>query len=355
MNAVVDTPAEAPRAAGAGHVHPVHRFRWLLRREFWEHKGGFLWAPLVAGGISLLLSAMGMVLAMVAARGKVPQDAHISLDDGTSIQINGMDLGMLTSQLGHEELARLGDGIDVTLILASSWPFIVLAFVMFFYCLGALYDERRDRSVLFWKSLPLSDASTVLSKVVSAILVAPLLATLAAIATLFGFLALISVVTMFYGGNPATLLWGPASPVVLSLQYLSVIPVYALWALPTVGWLMLCSAWARSKPFLWAIMIPLFAGIFVAWLEFLGVYDDLTWPFFKNIVLRMLTSVFPMTFLDLDYLQHLDFDVPGAARNILNPVNVYRNLASANLWIGAAAGAAMIFGAIRLRRWRDEG
>ena len=74
MNAVVDTPAEAPRAAGAGHVHPVHRFRWLLRREFWEHKGGFLWAPLVAGGISLLLSAMGMVLAMVAARGKVPPE-----------------------------------------------------------------------------------------------------------------------------------------------------------------------------------------------------------------------------------------------------------------------------------------
>ncbi|WP_238346110.1 hypothetical protein [Luteimonas saliphila] len=355
MNAVADTLPDAPRPAGAGHIHPTHRFRWLLRREFWEHKGGFLWAPLVAGGISLLLSAMGIVMAMVAARGNIPHDAKISLGDGSQIQVNGLDLGMLTSQLGHEDLARLGDGIDMTLILASSWPFVVLAFVMFFYCLGALYDERKDRSVLFWKSLPLSDGSTVLSKVASAALVAPLLATLAAIATLFGFLALISVVVLFYGGNPLTLLWGPASPLVLSAQYIAAIPVYALWAMPTIGWLMLCSAWARSKPFLWAIMIPLFAGIFVGWLEFLGVLDDATWPFFKHVVLRMLTSVFPMTWMDLQYLEQVDFDVPGAARNLMNPVGVYRNLANANLWIGVAAGAAMIFGAIRLRRWRDEG
>src|SRR5690606_15944162 len=154
---------------------------------------------------------------------------------------------MLTSRMGHEELARLGDGIDLTLIMASGWPFLVLAFVVFFYCLGALYDERRDRSVLFWNSLPLSAGETVLSEVASAVLVAPLLATIASILTMFGFLVLVSLVVLFYGGNPVTLLWGPASPLLLSLQYLAAIPVYALWALPTVGWLLLCSSWARSK------------------------------------------------------------------------------------------------------------
>ncbi len=355
MNAVVDTATDVPRPGGAAHVHPTHRFRWLLRREYWEHKGGFLWAPLIAGATSLLLTAMGLVIAMVAARGHWPDSTNITLDGGRQVQINGLDLGMLTSQLGHGDLAKLGDGLDLTLILASSWPFVVLAFVMFFYCLGALYDERKDRSVLFWKSLPLSDTSTVLSKVASAALVAPLLATLASIATMFGFLMLISLVVLVYGGNPVTLLWGPSSPLLISAQYLAAIPVYALWAMPTIGWLMLCSAWAKSKPFLWAIMIPLFAGIFVGWLEFLGVYDDVTWPFFKNIVLRMLTSVFPMTWMDLQYLEHVDFDSPGAARNLMNPIGVYRNLANANLWIGVAAGAAMIFAAIRLRRWRDEG
>jgi ABC-2 type transport system permease protein len=337
------------------HVPAARRFGWLLRREFWEHKGGFLWAPLVAGAVSLLLSAMGIVIAMVAARDSIPEDVDISLDTGTRIQLNGMDLGMLTSQLGHQDLARLGDGIDLTLILASGWPFVVLGFVMFFYCLGALYDERKDRSVLFWKSLPLSDSSTVLSKVASVLLVAPLIATVASILTMFGFLLLISLVVLFYGGNPVQLLWGPASPALISLQYIAAIPVYALWAMPTIGWLMLCSSWARSKPFLWAIMIPLFAGIIVAWLQFLGVFEDAAGPFFRNIVLRSLTSIFPMTFMDLEYLQSVDFDVPGAARNLMNPVGVYRNLASLQLWAGVAAGVAMIIAAIRLRRWRDEG
>src|SRR5690606_32386321 len=183
MNAAPQSLSDSPRPATAAHVPAARRFGWLLRREFWEHKGGFLWAPLVAGAVSLLLSAMGIVIAMVAARDSMPEDVDISLDTGTRIQINGMDLGMLTSQLGHQDLARLGDGIDLTLILASGWPFVVLGFVMFFYCLGALYDERKDRSVLFWKSLPLSDSSTVLSKVASVLLVAPLIATIASILT----------------------------------------------------------------------------------------------------------------------------------------------------------------------------
>ncbi|MGJ4802102.1 hypothetical protein [Luteimonas sp. SDU82] len=354
MNAAAHTLTEATRPAGAAHVTPGRRFGWLLRREYWENRGGFLWAPFVAGGVSLLLSTMGIVLAMVAAGRNVPHDAHISLDDGTRIQINGMDLNMLTSQLGHEELAQLGAGLDLTLLLASSWPFIVLAFVLFFYCLGSLYDERKDRSVLFWKSLPLSDTQTVLSKLASATLVAPLLAILAAIATLFGFLLLISLVVLFYGGNPVELLWGPASPLKIALLYLVGLPVYALWAMPTIGWLMLCSAWAKSKPFLWAIMIPLFAGIFVGWLEFLGVFDDMTWPFFKNVVFRSLTSVFPLTYLDIQMLAGMD-ETPAALRELISPVSMYRNLGSVNLWIGVVAGAAMIFAAIRLRRWRDEG
>jgi ABC-2 type transport system permease protein len=147
MNAAADTLSDAPRPADAHHARPTRPFAWLLRREYWENRGGFLWAPFVAGGISLLLSAMGIVLAMVAAGRNMPAEAHVTLDDGTQIQINGMDLGMLTSKLGHEELARLGEGLDVTLLLASGWPFIVLAVVLFFYCLGCLYDERKDSTV----------------------------------------------------------------------------------------------------------------------------------------------------------------------------------------------------------------
>src|SRR5690606_39463443 len=145
-----------------------------------------------------------------------------------------------------------------------------------------------------------SDGETVLSKVASAVLVAPLLATIASILTMFGFLVLVSLVVLFYGGNPVTLLWGPASPLLLSLQYLAAIPVYALWALPTVGWLLLCSSWARSKPFLWAVVLPLLAGRVGAGLAFPGAVGEATWSCFRTAVARRRTRLCPTTLSDLE-------------------------------------------------------
>ncbi|WP_411831932.1 hypothetical protein [Pseudoxanthomonas mexicana] len=347
MNAVATPRASAPVP------HPTHRLRLLLRREFWEHKGGFFWAPLVTGGIFLLLSVMGIVVGLVAAR-KIPNDARVNLESG-SFQINGLDLSLLTSQLSAENLRELGEALDVSLFMASTWPMIVLAFVVFFYCLGSLYDERKDRSVLFWRSLPVSDAETTLSKVLSATLVAPLLAILAGVVSMFGFLIVISLVVLFHGGNPLTLLWGPASPLRVSGQLLAAIPVYAIWALPAVGWLMLCSAWARSKPFLWALMIPLFAGIFVSWFDLMQFFDQGSGWFWKHVVARLLLSVVPGS--DIFY-RGADFALLSGAQSIHQLISLkvtYGALARPETWIGAVAGVAMILGAIRLRRWRDDG
>jgi len=344
MNAVVDTrtPIAAP--------HPTHKFRLLLRREFWEHKGGFFWAPLVAGAISLLLTAMALVVAEVAAR-KALRDGDLQIDG--HVVVNGLDLGALTRNMSAKDMHELAGGIDLSLLASSSWPLIVLGFVVFFYCLGALYDERKDRSVLFWKSLPVSDGETVLSKVASATVVAPVLAVAAALLTMFGFLVVVSVVVLAHGGNPWVLLWGPGSPLKMATQLLLSIPVYALWALPTVGWLMLCSAWARSKPFLWAIMIPVFSGIFVTWFDLMHAFNlESTW-FWKNVVARVLLSVFPGSWFSLARFE--DVDGPAAVREVINLGSTYSVLATPHVWIGALIGAAMIFGAIRLRRYRDEG
>ena len=330
------------------------KLRLLLRREFWEHKGGFFWAPLVAGGIFLLLSLMGIVVGEIAAR-RIPNDAQINVEGG-SFKVNGLDLGMLTEKLSATDLIEVGQALDVSLFMASTWPLIVLAFVVFFYCLGSLYDERKDRSVLFWKSLPVSDTETVLSKVASATLMAPVMATVAGVITMIGFLALISVVVLIHGGNPYTLIWGPASPLQIGAQLLASIPVYAVWALPTVGWLMLCSSWARSKPFLWALMIPLFAGIFVTWFDLMHFFNlDAGW-FWKHIVARGLLSTVPGS----DLLYRGDDLVVASdgienVRNMLSIPNTYAAFLRPETWIGAVAGVAMIIGAIRLRRWRDEG
>jgi ABC-2 type transport system permease protein len=355
MNAVIETHAPSPQRMAP---HPTHKFKLLLRREFWEHKGGFFWAPIWAGAISLLLTLMALIVGEVAARRAI--DAGTLHGDSLSangININGLDLGALTSKMDAEGMRNLAGGIDLAALTSSLWPMVVLGFVVFFFCLGSLYDERKDRSVLFWKSLPLSDRDTVLSKAASALVVAPALAVAAAIASMFGFLALVSVLVMFHHGNPYTLIWGPGSPLKVAVSLVALIPVYALWALPAVGWLMLCSAWARSKPFLWAILIPVFSGILISWFNLMNVFHlDDGW-YWKNIVFRGLFSVFPGTWYASPAMHDamsMKVDNPGDLANAIQIGRSWALFGSADLWIGALAGAAMIYAAIRLRRWRDD-
>jgi ABC-2 type transport system permease protein len=332
--------------------HPTHKFALLLRREYWEHKGGFLRAPLVAGGISLLLTAMAGITAEVVGRRANPGSVQVN---GSHIQINGLDLNQLTSKMSPDDLRQLGGAVDLSLLLSSAWPFIALAFVVFFYCLGALYDERKDRSVLFWKSLPVSDGATVWSKVASATVVAPLIATAAALVTMFGFLVIASGLVSVHGGSPMQLLWGPGHPLTIVGHLVAAIPVYALWSLPTVGWLLLCSAWARSKPFLWALMVPAFAGIFVSWFDLMKVFDLQAGWFWQNIVARMLLGTVPGSWVTVAEHASAAVEGPEAISQAMNLQSMYSVLQTPQLWIGAVAGVLMILVAVRLRRWRDEG
>lgn len=357
MNTSVDAmamDAERPRTPRVA-PHPTHKLKLLLRREFWEHKGGFFWAPIWAGAISLVMALMGLVIFEVFAR-RAAASGKMQIEG--DFQINGLDLRVLTSKLDPEALRNLAGVMDVASLASSLWPLIVLGFVVFFYCLGSLYDERKDRSVLFWKSLPVSDRDTVLSKAASAMLVAPTLAVASAIVTMFGFLLLISVFALFHHGNPLQLIWGPGSPLKVGASLVALIPVYALWALPTVGWLMLCSAWSRSKPFLWALLVPLFSGIVVGWFGLMNLFTLDTGWFWRNIVARSLVSVFPGSWYMNDAVREQASTRIASPADFTNAIQIGKSWAifgTAELWIGALAGALMIYAAIRLRRWRDEG
>jgi ABC-2 type transport system permease protein len=353
MNAAAETMAAIPQPPAIAPPHRTQTFTTLLKREFWEHKGGFLWAPLIAGAIFLMFNLMAGGAGEVMLN-KVGPDKQIRID-GERVPWDMLNLGAVTDRMSPQDLAELGQVVNIGLYAATSWAFIVLAFVVFFYCLGSLYDERRDRSVLFWKSLPVSDTETVLSKVASATLVAPVLALAAGIATMFGFMLIASIFISIHGGNPFKLLWGAGDPLSVIGHLVAAIPVYALWALPTVGWLMLCSSWARSKPFLWAIMIPLFAGIFVSWFDVMELFNLRSGWFWHNVVSRALLSAVPGSWVDVAKLDHVEFEGPKAMAQLLTLKTLYSPLLSLQLWIGAAIGAAMIYGAIRLRRWRDDG
>jgi len=319
-------------------------FYWMVKREFWENRGGFLWAPVVTGVVFLVLNVMAIVAAEV-------------MRARNGIEIGGNNFRVLIEKASSGDLAQVGAALDMTMLSSMALITFVLAFVVFFYCLGSLYDDRRDRSVLFWKSLPLSNTGTVLSKVFSAVILAPAIAVVVGIAVGLVQLVIFSLVLSFHGINMWELLT-LAHPVRAVVSLLSSVPVYALWAAPAVGWLMLCSAWARSKPFLWAVAAPVVAGLMVTWFGIMGVFNLPTQWFWSNIVGRALLSVFPGSHFAMDKHAFRGMSEGlGEAHNplaLISPTQTYAVLASPNLWIGVAAGAALIAAAIWFRRTGDD-
>jgi ABC-2 type transport system permease protein len=314
-------------------------FYWLVKREFWEHRGGFFWAPVVTSGIFLLLNLMGIVT------GEVLRVRH-----GISFASGG-NTRLFDQALADGDMSKIGMGLDIMMFSTSAIISIVLGFVVFFYCLGALYDDRRDRSLLFWKSLPITDTATVLSKVVAAAVLAPVIAVACGVLTGIVMLLMFAVTLSFHGIGVWHLLT-LAHPLRVTADLIGTIPLYFLWALPALGWLLLCSAWARSKPFLWAVALPIAVGIVIGWFHLLGSLDATGSWYWKNVSGRLLLSVFPGGWLGYEHMVDLGSD--GHALDFLHVEHAYRVLTSPSIWIEAAAGVAMIAGAIWLRRWRDD-
>ena len=203
--------------------------------------------------------------------------------------------------------------------------------VAVFYCLDALHGERRDRSILFWKSLPVSDLTTVLSKAAIPLVVLPLLTFAITVLTQL-IMALISSAVLLGSGLSVATLWAQLSlpQTWLGLLY-HLVTVHSLWYAPIFGWLLLVSAWARRAPVLWAA-VPLLAIALVEKIAFNTTH------FASMLGNRMGGGAEAITMpggSPMDPMTHL---TPG------------HFLASPGLWIGLAMTAAFLAGAVRLRR-----
>jgi ABC-2 type transport system permease protein len=199
---------------------------WSIRRELWENRSIYI-VPLVTSAVFLL----GFFISMLSLR-------H---------HMHGV--WRLGSAEGHDAFATRYE-LAAALIMGTA------LIVGIFYSLDALYGERRDRSVLFWKSLPVSDLITVLSKLTIPFVILPLLSFAITVATQFIMLLLSSAILLGSGANLATL-WTGASFFHVSLVLLyHIITVHGLWYAPIYGWLLLVSAWAPRAPFLWAVLPP---------------------------------------------------------------------------------------------------
>ena len=320
----------------------MNTMKWLMRREYWENKGMLLWAPAVVG--ALLVAFTAVMLA-------IGNNVRMEFDGDKMSRFHDMTV------VERHDLANV---VGAAFPMMGAPLYVMMGFLVFFYCLSALYDDRRDRSILFWKSLPVSDTHTVLSKVLVATVAVPLTVAAIAFVVSFAMMVMTAIALSFHGVNvfgdllSATNLW------LAPFRMLSLIPVYLLWALPTVGWLLMVSSWARSKVFLWAVGTPLMSGALLAWANHafkLGLHID--W-FFQNVVLRLLGSVLPGAwFIFNDTARHSmehaggpKGDPAGAIAAFYN--EAYGSLVSPTLWIGVAAGVAMIAAAVYLRRWREE-
>ena len=231
----------------------MKRLLALVHREFWENKGAFRTTPLVIGGIYIVFLLMSIFTT-----------AHFDDELYTFREA----VRLLAEQPAEFRAAHVQE-----VILGSSIFFtIVLAFVVFFYLLGALYDDRKDRSILFWKSLPASDALTIVSKLLAAMVLAPLIFWVLFILTQIVMAIIASLMVLSVGENPWTLFLSVANPLeawfILLVSYLA----SSIWFLLMYGWLLLVSAFAPRIPLLFAVLPPVVFAILQIWIDFLRTF-----------------------------------------------------------------------------------
>jgi ABC-2 type transport system permease protein len=225
LNIAEEIGVAAPDRADAA-THPTRPFLWSLRRELWENPS-IVVAPAAVASI--------LVLAIFIAA------VHSS--------------GRLLLEL-QQENAPLSTVAVLPLIPVPALLGVTMVLVAIFYSLDALLGERRDRSILFWKSLPVSDTTIVLSKMAVPMVILPIVTFILAIATQIAVFLIESAVLLAHHASLASAWAGiPALPLLGLTAYTPI--VVTLWYAPIYAWFLLVSAWARRAVLLWAV-VPFF-------------------------------------------------------------------------------------------------
>lgn len=315
----------------------MNRLMALVKREFWENKGAFRTTPLVIGGI--FLAAMLMFL----------------------ITFNHFDNEFQSLKELLRFIAQQDAGLRARFLYESTLEMsvifsMVLAFVVFFYLLGSLYDDRKDRSILFWKSLPASDTLTLGSKLLSAMIVAPVIFWIVYVLTHIVIMLLFSVAIMMLGENPWTLFLGLGNPFKAWSMVLLSYFAQSIWALPLYGWLMLVSAFAPRIPLLFAVLPPVVLGVLELWIDFLHTFT----------LSDNLFGLFGHWFANSPLIMSADShgnDNFGAALGIplssdfdhqVTVANIFDRLFSSDMLIGLVIAAVFLAGTLWLRRRATE-
>jgi ABC-2 type transport system permease protein len=289
---------------------------WLLRREFWENRAIWL-IPAVFGGLIVLASLFGGYQVLGAA-----------------------DLAMVRTVVQAGALLGM-------LFIAGAF-FIVMVIYSTWYLLDCLYADRRDRSILFWKSMPISDTATVLCKLGLALIIIPLVYFVLADVTTLLVAFVLSVRISSYA------LWRGDLWLQIQVVWLYLIMTTAIWYLPVAGWFLVVSAWAKRAVILWSILPPLavivverlFLGTHVIWHQ---VVSRVGIGSFLGHALQYTPSA--ANWVTTEVGHDAEITAPVTLWHFLNPAGFF---SSGETWIGAAVGIALIACAIQLRMRRAE-
>jgi ABC-2 type transport system permease protein len=307
MNTPSTTVAELPNEPqGIAAIPTTRPFYWSVWRELWENHSIYI-APLIVAAVQVFGFAISTIGLAERRRGV------LLLNDPV------------------KQRAAIEMPYDVVAMMMIFTVFIVGVF----YCLDALHGERRDRSILFWKSLPVSDLTTVLSKAIIPLAVLPVVAFALTVCVQLIMLLMSSANLLMHGVSPTTT-WAHFPVLQNWIVLLYGLIAIALWHAPIYGWLLLVSGWARRATFLWAVL-PFIA---------IQIFEKITFntSYFGKLLQHRLMGFAPHAFgfhggdhPTIDSLLQL---TPG------------RYLGSASLWLGLLFAAAFIAIAVRLRRYR---
>ena len=283
-------------------------FYWSVRRELWENRSIYI-APMVVAGLVLLGVLIGTGHILKALR--------------------GMDALTPAKQI---VTAVTPYSLAASVILLASF------IVGLFYCFGALNSERQDRSILFWKSMPVSDLLTVLSKASIPLVVLPAIAFTVALATQLVMLIVSTIVLLANGISPAKL-WTPLPMFSITVVMAYGVVVHALWFAPIYAWVLLVSAWAKRAVFLWAVL-PFVAFNVV---EFIALGTSWFGTVMRYRVLGATAEAFTVG--------------AGVGNGVfitqISQLDPVKFLSTPNLWLGLGFAVACLTFAVRLRRFRE--
>jgi ABC-2 type transport system permease protein len=320
MTTPVGTASLPVPASGVAHGGLQQTLVTLVRREFWEHRA--LWiAPLATAALLVVFALFAHGHVQIQwDNGQLPFSARQALAVSTIAQ------GVIFEALN-----------------------LVMAAVLSFYLVDCLYAERRDRSIYFWKSLPVSDGLTVASKLLVAMVVVPLgVWVLAGVTHVV--ISLVFAAHSAFGQLPAHLVaWNTLTW--LRVEFLLLIGVIlgVLWYAPITGFFLLVSVLARRNAVMWAFGIP----VLVPLLERIVFGTHYIWTF---IIYRSL-GIWDIL-ADHGNLPSLNngkshFNMPPLDA-LLGELHFRAAFLAPDLWLGLIAAAVMIYAATRVRRYRDD-